>query len=74
MENKNLKLLDCKEIWTPFCFLDESGTLDINSQPYFTVGMIKCSQPYYLQQRIRYIREKIDFGGKLNLMILISQK
>lgn len=60
-ENHKLKLSDYKKIWTPFCFLDESGTLDPKTQPYFTVGMIKCSQPYYLQQKIRYIREKDRF-------------
>lgn len=60
-EQKPLTLEDYKKIWTPFCFLDESGTLDQKSQPYFTVGMIKCSQPYYLQQKIRYIREKNNF-------------
>ncbi|MBU1289844.1 DUF3800 domain-containing protein, partial [Patescibacteria group bacterium] len=63
--NHNLTLSDYKKIWTPFCFLDESGTLDIKTQPYFTVGMIKCSQPYYLQQKIRYIREKNRFWWEL---------
>lgn len=60
-KNHDLKLGDYKEIWTPFCFLDESGTLDVKTQPYFTVGMIKCSQPYFLQQKIRYIREKNQY-------------
>lgn len=60
-----LTLADYKNIWTPFCFLDESGNLDPKSQPYFTVGMIKCSQPYYLQQKIRYIREKNRFWWEL---------
>jgi len=59
--NRELTLADYKNIWTPFCFIDESGTLDIKSQPYFTVGMIKCSQPYYLQQKIKYIRSKNRF-------------
>ncbi len=61
----NLSLLDYRKIWTPFCFLDESGTLDIKTHPYFTVGMMKCSQPYYLQQKIRYIREKNKFWWEL---------
>ena len=52
-ENKKLSLNNYKEIWTPFCFLDESGTLDINSQPY------------YLQQKIRYIREKNRFWWEI---------
>ena len=64
-DNKELTLSDYKDIWTPFCFIDESGTLDIKSQPYFTVGMIKCSQPYYLQQKIKYIRSKNRFWWEL---------
>lgn len=63
--NYDLTLADDRKIWTPFCFLDESGTLDIKTHPYFTVGMIKCSQPYYLQQKIRYIREKNKFWWEL---------
>jgi hypothetical protein len=64
-ENHKLTLADYKQIWTPFCFLDESGNLDPKSQPYFTVGMIKCSQPYYLQQKLRYTREKNNFWWEL---------
>lgn len=64
-ENHKLTIADYKQIWTPFCFLDESGTLDLKSQPNFTVGMIKCSQPYYLRQKIRYIREKNNFWWEL---------
>lgn len=80
LDNRILTLEDYKKIWTPFCFLDESGTLDQKSQPYFTVGMIKCSQPYYLQQKIRYIREKNNFWwefkfnnlNKIKLSVSIS--
>ncbi len=74
IDNKNLKLCNYKEIWTPFCFLDESGTLDVKSQPYFTVGMIKCSQPYYLQQKIRYIREKNHFWWEIKFSDLNNSK
>lgn len=64
-ENSKLTLADYKNIWTPFCFLDESGNLNPESQPYFTVGMIKCTQPYYLQQKIRYTREINNFWWEL---------
>lgn len=73
-ENHNLKISDYKQIWTPFCFLDESGTLDIRTQPYFSVGMIKCSQPYYLQQKIRYIRESNGFWWELKFNDLNKAK
>ena len=72
--NSKLTLADYKDIWTPFCFLDESGTLDVKSQPYFTVGMIKCSQPYFLQQKIRYIRESNNFWWEFKFQHLSQTK
>jgi len=74
LDNHNLTLKDYKKIWTPFCFLDESGTLDIKTQPYFTVGMIKCSQPYYLQQKMRYVRESNNFWWELKFKTLNEAK
>ncbi len=73
-DNHNLTLGDYKNIWTPFCFLDESGALSIETQPYFTVGMIKCSQPYYLQQKMRYIRECNHFWWELKFNNLNKAK
>jgi len=72
--NRDLKLGDYHEIWTPFCFLDESGALDIATQPYFTVGMIKCAEPYYLQQKIRYIRESNNSWWELKFHDLNKAK
>jgi len=63
--NKNLTLEDYKKIWTKFCFLDESGSLSNPNDPFFTVGFIKCSQPYYLQSKIIYERQKRNFHDEL---------
>ena len=63
--SKNLTLRDYKEIWTKFCFLDESGILSNPNDPFFTVGFIKCSQPYYLQSKIIYERQKRNFHDEL---------
>lgn len=60
-----LKLSDYKNIWTKFCFLDESGSLCNIKDPFFTVGFIKCSQPYYLQNKIIYERIKKNFHDEL---------
>lgn len=60
-----LKLKDYKNFWTKFCFLDESGSLDPKSAPYFTVGLIKCSQPYYLYNKILYKRDKWNFHDEM---------
>ncbi|OGE80976.1 MAG: hypothetical protein A3E98_03065 [Candidatus Doudnabacteria bacterium RIFCSPHIGHO2_12_FULL_48_11] len=74
MAENNLTIKDFRQIWTPFCFLDESGTLDQKSQPYFTVGMVKVSQPYFLQQKIRYIREKNQFWWEVKFNDLNKAK
>ena len=33
--------------------------------PYFTVGILKMSQPYYLQSKIMYERSKLNFHDEL---------
>jgi len=62
---KILTLADYKNIWTKFCFLDESGTINDPKDPFFTVGFIKCSQPYYLQSKIIYERRKRNFYDEM---------
>lgn len=64
-KTKELKLKDYQNIWTKFCFLDESGSLDPKSSPYFTIGMIKCSQPYYLYSKLLYERNKKRFYDEM---------
>lgn len=58
---ENLKLSDFDKIWTKFCFLDETGTLSEQQDQYFTVGILKMSQPYYLQSKLFFERSKIRF-------------
>lgn len=62
---KDLRLTDYKKIWTKFCFLDESGTINDPKDPFFTVGFIKCSQPYYLNSKIIYERQKRKFYDEM---------
>lgn len=62
---KDLKLSDYDQIWTKFCFLDESGSLSNYTEPYFTVGLLKMSMPYYLQSKILYERNKQNFHDEL---------
>jgi len=62
---KDLTLGDYKSIWAKFCFLDESGSLNNPGDPFFTVGFLKCSQPYYLQSKINYERGKRQFFDEL---------
>ena len=60
-----LKLKDYDQIWTKFCFLDESGSLNNKNEPYFTLGILKMSQPYYLQSQITYERTKNNFHDEI---------
>lgn len=60
-KNKKLSLSDYKNIWTKFCFLNESGSLSNPKDPFFTVGFIKCSQPCYINSRILYQRAQKNF-------------
>jgi hypothetical protein len=60
-----LKLSDFNQIWTKFCFLDESGSLSNRTEPYFTVGLLKMSMPYYLQSKILYQRSKLNFHDEI---------
>lgn len=65
-DNQKLTLTDYKNIWTKFCFLDESGSLSNPKDQFFTVGFIKCSQPYYLQSKIIYERQKRNFHDEMH--------
>ncbi len=61
IKTEDLKLADFDKIWTKFCFLDETGTLSNQKDQYFTVGILKMSQPYFLQSRLFFKRSKIKF-------------
>lgn len=64
-ETGEIKLKDFESIWSKFCFLDESGTLNPTSDPFFTLGLIKCSQPYFLYSKIVYERDKRNFYDEM---------
>lgn len=70
---KDLKLSDYKDIWTKFCFLDETGSLSNLKDPFFTVGILKLSEPYYLLSKIQYERDVRRFYDEMKFNKL-SQK
>jgi len=65
IKTEDLKLSDFDQIWTKFCFLDESGSLSNSIEPYFTIGILKMSTPYYLQSKILYERSKKNFHDEI---------
>lgn len=66
IKTEDLKLSDYNQIWTKFCFLDETGSLNNYTDPFFTVGIIKISQPYYLMNKLHYERQKRNFHDELH--------
>ena len=65
IKTEDLKLSDFNQIWTKFCFLDETGSLSDIHDPFFTVGILKLSQPYYLASKIDYERRKRNFHDEM---------
>jgi len=65
IKTEDLKLSDYDKIWTKFCFLDETGSLGNRQEPYFTIGIIKITQPYYLHSKILYERTKRNFYDEI---------
>lgn len=62
---KTLTLKDYKEIRTPFVFFDETGSLNDKINRFFCLGMVKCMQPFYLDSKIREIRQKYQFYDEI---------
>ncbi len=65
IKTEDLRLKDFDQIWTKFCFLDETGSLNNPNDPFFTVGILKLSQPYYLASKIDYERRKRNFHDEM---------
>lgn len=48
-----------------FAFLDETGTLASARDPFFAVGLIKCTDPYELQRPMQRIRDRQHFYDEI---------
>jgi len=58
-------LKDYTVLRTPFCFFDETGNLNDKANRYFAMGMLKCSQPYYLDYEVQRLRQKEKFYDEI---------
>lgn len=48
-----------------FGFLDETGTLGGSRDPFFAVGLVRCTEPYKLLRPIQRIRDKQHFYDEI---------
>lgn len=71
---KTLTLKDYKEIRTPFVFFDETGSLNDKINRFFCLGMVKCMQPFYLDSKIREVRQKHQFYDEIKWNTLSKAK
>ena len=65
---------DYKKIRTPFVFFDETGSLNDRINRFFCLGMVKCMQPFYLDSRIREVRQKYQFYDEIKWNTLSKAK
>lgn len=61
----NLGLSNYKQIRTPFVFFDETGSINDKINRFFGLGMIKCLQPFFLDFKVRKIRQKYRFFDEI---------
>jgi len=70
----SLSLKNYREIRTPFVFFDETGSINDKVNRFFCLGMIKCLQPFYLDSKIRAIRQKNQFYDEIKWNTLSKLK
>lgn len=70
----SLTLKNYKQIRTPFAFFDETGSINDKANRFFCLGMIKCMQPFFLDSRIREVREKSRFYDEIKWNTLSKSK
>ncbi len=61
----NYSLKDYTKLRTPFCFFDETGNLNDKANRYFAMGMLKCSQPHFLDYEIQKLRQREKFFDEI---------
>lgn len=73
-KNMTLNLKNYRKIRTPFVFFDETGSINDQANRFFGLGMIKCMQPYFLDSKIRLIRQKHYFFDEIKWNTLSKVK
>lgn len=69
-----LSLDQYKKIRTPFVFFDETGSINDQANRFFGLGMIKCMQPYFLDQKIRLLRQRANFFEEIKWNTISNSK
>ena len=57
-----------------FGFLDETGTLGGQRDPFFAVGLLRCREPYLIQRPIQRIRDQHHFYDEIKWSQVSAKK
>lgn len=57
-----------------FSFLDETGTLGGQRDPFFAVGLLRCREPYALQRPIQRLRDQHQFYDEIKWSSVSEKK
>lgn len=57
-----------------FAFLDETGTLGGQRDPFFAVGLLRCKEPYSLQRPIQRLRDQHQFHDEIKWSSVSEKK
>ncbi len=61
----NKKEFDFRDAKSSFCFLDETGLINSSSDKFFAIGILKVSRPEKIYNRIRKLRQKLNYNEEL---------
>jgi hypothetical protein len=64
---------DFRDIKTSFCFLDETGLIFDKKDKYFALGLVKCSCPEKIYNKIRKIRQRFNYNEEVKWSQLNSK-
>lgn len=64
---------DFRNIKTSFCFLDETGLIFDKKDKYFALGLVKCSYPEKIYNKIRKIRQRSNYNEEVKWAQLNSK-
>ena len=58
-------LKNFRQMKTPFAFVDETGALNLKTDPYFALGLIKTQRPQTLYPQLRSLRSRLKLYPEL---------
>jgi len=74
-EYTSLKFFSVKnylQLKTPFAFVDETGVLNNEKDPYFAIGLVKSQRAQTLYPKFRSLRSRYHLNAELKFNILKS--